>query len=233
MRKTWSDNQLVSIVPLCNDLTEIIKKLGLRTAGGNFESIKGHIKRLNISTAHFNKKNQIKGLLKYSQNRKIQDKEFYIDNSRVTDNNSIRRKVAKDSFLDYICQRCENGPTWNNEPLTLQLDHINGKHSDHRKENLRWMCPNCHSQTNTFAGRNKRSNIQISTCLCGNCKLPNSTMCRSCNNKKSKPTKINWPDTSWILQQLNNGSNYSKLGRELGVTDTAVRKRIKTHNIEV
>jgi hypothetical protein len=64
------------------------------------------------------------------------------------------------SLVEYKCVLC--GCTeHNNRPLTLQLDHINGKHTDCRLENLRLLCPNCHSQTETFAGRQNWNNVSV------------------------------------------------------------------------
>lgn len=71
-------------------------------------------------------------------------------------------KIIKESFSYREC--CENQCAlygnkgeWNNKPLTLQLDHINGNHQDYRLENLRLLCPNCHSQIETFSSRQCRA----------------------------------------------------------------------------
>jgi hypothetical protein len=56
--------------------------------------------------------------------------------------------------MPYLCGICCQPPEWNGEKLVLPIDHINGDPTDNRPENLRFLCPNCHSQTETFAGRN-------------------------------------------------------------------------------
>jgi len=66
---------------------------------------------------------------------------------------SVRKRILKEELLDYECNEC-NIKDYNGKPLSLELDHINGNGHDHRLENLRWLCPNCHSQTKTFRGKN-------------------------------------------------------------------------------
>lgn len=66
----------------------------------------------------------------------------------------LNKRLVKEKILEYKCSCCGISE-WNNKPITLQLDHINGNNSDHRLENLRLICPNCHSQTDTYCGKNK------------------------------------------------------------------------------
>ena len=66
----------------------------------------------------------------------------------------VRRVIIKDKLIPYECNECSISE-WNGKQLALHLDHINGKNSDHRLENLRFLCPNCHSQTQTYTGKNK------------------------------------------------------------------------------
>ena len=65
----------------------------------------------------------------------------------------VRQRILKEGWLEYECNEC-NIKDYNGKPLSLELDHINGKRDDHRLENLRFLCPNCHSQTKTFRGKN-------------------------------------------------------------------------------
>ena len=68
---------------------------------------------------------------------------------------SIRKIIIKENLIEYKCSEC-GIQTWNNKPLSLHLDHINGMSNDNILENLRFLCPNCHSQTETYTGRNKK-----------------------------------------------------------------------------
>lgn len=72
---------------------------------------------------------------------------------------SIKRRLLELGLIREQCSRC--GLTaWRGKPLIIHLDHINGVRNDWRLENLRMLCPNCHSQTPTFSGRNvKRERV--------------------------------------------------------------------------
>lgn len=66
----------------------------------------------------------------------------------------LKERLIKDGVFEHVCAECGLQPEWNGKKLTLALDHINGVNDHNRLENLRLLCPNCHSQTETFAGRN-------------------------------------------------------------------------------
>lgn len=74
---------------------------------------------------------------------------------------SIKRRLLKAGILKNACDEC-GVIEWRGKPLAVQIDHRNGVSDDYRLENLRMLCPNCHSQTDTFSGRNanrKRSRL--------------------------------------------------------------------------
>lgn len=71
--------------------------------------------------------------------------------------NSKKRREFVRSYKPYKCDICLNTGEWNNKSLSLQVDHIDGNSSNDNIENLRFLCPNCHSQTDTFTGRNAKT----------------------------------------------------------------------------
>ena len=66
----------------------------------------------------------------------------------------LRSRFLKENLVPYECTECGNTGEWNNKPLVLQLDHINGVNTDNRIENLRWLCPSCHTQQPTYGKKN-------------------------------------------------------------------------------
>lgn len=131
---------------------ELMRKLGYKAKGGNSKIIlEKRLKELNIDTSHF--KGKAHGT---SNNQTYELEEILVENSTYTNLYRLKKRIIKDNLLEYKCSIC-NIKDWLGKELTLELDHINGINTDHRQENLRFLCPNCHSQTETFAGRNIKS----------------------------------------------------------------------------
>jgi 5-methylcytosine-specific restriction endonuclease McrA len=146
----WTENQLVEAVEKSTCLIECIKLLGVSVGGSNNRSIRRRIKKLGISIAHWIDRRTIKGKKKYIPKKPLS--EVLIENSTYS-SHALRDRLIKDQLIDYKCAICGMINEWCGSQLSLQMDHINGINNDNRLENLRFLCPNCHSQTSTFGGR--------------------------------------------------------------------------------
>ena len=73
----------------------------------------------------------------------------------------MKARLIRERILAYRCAECGNRGEWQGRPLSLHLDHVNGDKNDWRRENLRFVCPNCHAQTPTYCGRNKGFNARV------------------------------------------------------------------------
>lgn len=102
--------------------------------------------KTNGSGKHF------RGLVEYNKNRRFPDEQVFVENSSYQ-RGKIKDRIIKQKLLPFICDECKMEPVWNNKNLVFILDHKNGIHNDHRLQNLRFLCPNCNSQTDTFSGR--------------------------------------------------------------------------------
>jgi Zn finger protein HypA/HybF involved in hydrogenase expression len=140
----------------------------------------------------------------------------------------LKTKILKYDLLPYKCAICGLYPEWNGQILTLQVDHINGNNKDHRLENLRFLCPNCHSQTPNYAGANALNRKPGETFTCTQCgkyrsRVSQSGLCVICISTRDK---IKWPDDE-ILKEMVNKSNINQVAKQLGVSYPGLKKRLK------
>lgn len=99
-------------------------------------------------------------LVKDKSKRKLTNDEVFIDGSLYA-RHHIKRRLIEDNLVEYICAGCGNDGTWKGEPLILQLEHKNGVNNDNRVENLEFLCPNCHTQTKTYAAKNRKNPLRV------------------------------------------------------------------------
>jgi 5-methylcytosine-specific restriction endonuclease McrA len=109
--------------------------------------------RTKTSGKHYN------SLIEFNKKRKIPTTEILVKDSNYARHN-LKRRILEEGLIQYKCLSCGLGNEWNDKPIVLQLDHINGVNNDHRLENLRFLCPNCHSQQDTYAAKNRFNPIR-------------------------------------------------------------------------
>jgi 5-methylcytosine-specific restriction endonuclease McrA len=155
MKVDWTDHGLLRlVVGSCTSFAEVFLRLGITHNASNLFTLKKYLTKYHIPTGHLiaHKKHQ-----QHPRNVLTNDELFVEQSSapRVV----VKRRVLDQQLIEYKCAHCNNGGFWNNNKLTLQLEHINGVNNDHRLDNLCFLCPNCHSQTTTYAGRNVQHKV--------------------------------------------------------------------------
>ena len=214
----WKDSSenFKNIVLSCETLTEILAHYGLQQAGGNCQTLKNRMAEENLSLSDLKKPNDRKSL-------KL---EPLRDNSNFRPRD-LKTKLIRDNIIEEKCEKCGVSSIWQGEPLVLHLDHINGVNTDNRLENLRLLCPNCHSQTPTFAGRNKKKTDFVGN-KCPHCQKTitlNASTCKKCFNSLPKKKKIIWPSDIDLLEEIKL-TNRTTVAKRLGVSEAAIRKHL-------
>jgi hypothetical protein len=128
------------------------------------------------------------------------------------------------------CSLCPQTNFWNSIPLILQLDHINGDNTDNSLENLRFICPNCHTQTDTFCGKSTKKDKQ---CLDCQTKISfKSIRCQSCAAKISNIKKFEVSEEQLYDLVCNQKISFVKLAKMFDVSDNAIRNRCISFQID-
>lgn len=156
-RKTYSEytkDELIEIIGCCRNYKDIIETLKIN--GFYHKYLKKFVQENNIDISHFSIAKPTKDTLQ---------KKLVKGNKHIA-GKDIKKYLIKNNIVTEKCDICNLPPIWNNKPLTLHLDHINGDHFDNRVENLRLVCPNCHTQTDTYTGKNmaKYKTLNCSSC---------------------------------------------------------------------
>lgn len=142
---------LEPIVAEATSVADVLRILGLRANGGTHSHISRAIKRYELDTSHFRRK-PIGGLRPKLDATAILTRR---DPGSRREKPHLLRRAMSESGVAYQCARCGIDGTWLGEPITLDVDHIDGDLHNNTLENLRFLCPNCHRLTPNFAGRSK------------------------------------------------------------------------------
>ena len=198
----WSEDNLKRIILDSINYSDACRKMGL-SGCGNRQRLKKYINIYKIDISHFIYGNPVN----FKKRKHFTLEEILIENSTYTNSDKLKGRLYRKGFKKRECEICGQGEMWNNKKMSLILDHNNGIHSDNRLSNLRILCPNCNSTTDTFCRGNKKNkkklikeNTEKNYCFCGNIKCKVATMCRGCYNNKPKK-KYKRPDYETLLNQ--------------------------------
>lgn len=212
----WSipKNELELVVATHKSYKEILATFGLENKGNNFKTLKQRMNEDCVEYSHLQKKGD--NLRVFNTAKPL--KEIMVINSNFS-RGHLKKRLLKEGLLLNKCYECGLSDYWNNKPICLQLDHINGVSNDNRLENLRMLCPNCHSQTTTFAGRGLRLEKNKIKYGSDNVKFD----MRSNHNPRLKRRKVKRPSKD-VLEKLVWLTPTLQLAKTFGVSDKAISK---------
>lgn len=223
----YSKKEFTDIWLSSDTISSVITKLGFNNrSSGSYKSIKKAAESLGLDTNHMSGRAHGTSGIK-------SDEEFFVENSSSRSVNVKERALTK-GLLKNLCYICGIGPEWNSKALNLQIDHINGDPTDNRIPNLRMLCPNCHSQTETFCGKNNRKSYvskrrKLTKCSdCGIKVYKESKKCVECTNKYRS---LNIPNRETLLKDFKNNQNFSYVGRKYKVSPTTVRRWCRKYKL--
>lgn len=155
--RSWTDEQLIEAVKNFSSYRAVLIQLRLIPAGGNYDQIKRRIISLGISTSHFTGKGWNVGM-KY-QLKSTKPVEQLLIYGIDVQSYKLKAKLFAAGLKKPECELCRWSQMSVDGRIPVELDHINGDKRDNRLENLRVLCPNCHSLQPTHRGRNKRVHL--------------------------------------------------------------------------
>lgn len=152
-KRSFTDEEFIEAVKSSMSIRKTLIKLGLVPSGNSYRVFHKAREKLGVSSAHFLGQGYLKGKThNYLNKRPIQE---YLKKNISCSSHHLRKRLIKEGLKENKCELCGSKPLWNDMKLVMHLDHINGDKTDNRIENLRLLCPNCHSQTSTYCGKNK------------------------------------------------------------------------------
>jgi len=226
----YTDNDIIEKSKIVFTMAQLLKSLGLKPSGGNYDNMRRKLQILNLDCSHWTGQ-------AWSKSQQLKDWSEYKSKTSI--------KPHLISLRGHKCEECKLD-LWLESPIPLELHHIDGNRTNNELENLQLVCPNCHAFTDNYRGKNifvpekikkntyhKRNKEKINK-TCKDCTKqisPKATRCKSCTATLKQSTRSKRPSQEQLLEDRRILKSFSAIGRKYSVSDNAVRKWFKTYNL--
>lgn len=203
---------LKNVISQSRTYSEVLKRLGIRAAGGNFNTLKKYIKKYEIDITHFEAHTVRNEKLSDFRNKFIKKniQDYLIEGSDYN-RGHLKERLYSEKIKERSCEICGQGEEWNGKKMSLILDHINGVWNDNRIENLRIVCPNCNATLETHCGKQKKKKTTEKNII---------------EVDFTKRRKVDRPEYAALIKEISE-VGFVSVGKKYGVSDNAIRKWVK------
>ena len=149
-----TDEEFRQAVAESLSVRQVLSCIGLVPAGGNYKTVHARIKKLELDIGHFTGAGWNVGARFKMLGKPFSWDEILIENSLYTSTSRLRNRLIEHGLKEHKCERC-GLIEWLDNPVPLELHHVNGINNDNRLHNLQLFCPNCHALTENYRGKNQ------------------------------------------------------------------------------
>lgn len=227
-------------------IAQVCRNLGIKPIGGNYNTVKRNLEKFGIDTSYFTGQRWNKGLHNVERTALTKLEDVLQDNTKYS-SSTLRNRLINAGLKECKCELC--GYTEN-----LELHHIDGNHYNNKLENLQILCPNCHSKTDNYRGRNsnknttplqvKRKNSKSHYCICKNCgkefysdriDRAKKFCCRECYNDYLKKMQMDKQENMFSIEslqeQINKCVSIQQIADNLNSTRPTIRKYLIKYDL--
>ena len=223
MKREYAIDKLIENADKCVNMLDLCHKMGIESVGGeDYKEIRQLAQELGIELKFTYKRNTM-----CDYHPRIETKDILVKDSTYRNATKLKNRLIEEGIKEYRCERCKN-TEWEGVPIPLQIHHVNGVHNDNRLENIQLLCPNCHSLTDTYAGKN--ANRENST------KYSNQVSRKRIKKEEwdkllEKRWANNHPSKETLCEVFKEIGSFSGVGKLYGVCDKSISKWFKHYGL--